>query len=441
MDGRCLVRHDVVAERQILALALSGHPMVRERFLQLPVGVWDPSMEPVATVLRDRFARDIPVNALTVAADAAGSASTREQGEKLHRFVEDCASSAPPQDSWGYYVEQVLTCFAVSRAMEHAQRLSQRLESAQEPQEVAAAVQRAVEDLGTASEHLVEKSSAPPMSLSDLLAEPEEPFNWLVPGLWERTDRVIITGYEGTGKSFLLAQCALAVAAGIHPFAAIPFRREGCRVFVLDCENSKRQIRRRYTAVKRNMDAIRDMYQLPPMDWADQVRLVMKPAGIDLANVQEFARLEQAIAASAPDLVVAGPLYRMSKLDVKDDQAAKELTDALDRLRVKYGFTLIAEAHVGHVGESQGGRKLRPFGSSLFLRWPEFGYGIRAFGDAQREEHPSTVELVAWRGSRDERQWPSLLNHSQDLVPWLPDQAYRDRVEFGSSAIQFRNAA
>lgn len=435
------MRHDVVAERQILAMALSGHPMVRERFLQLPVGVWDPSMEPIATVLRDRFRREIPVNPLTVAADAAASASNREQGEKLHRFVEDCASSSPPFDSWGYYVEQVLTSFAVTRAMEHALRLAQQLESAREPQDVASAVQRAVADLGTASEHLVERSTTPPMSLTELLAEPEEPYDWLVPGLWERTDRVIVTGYEGTGKSYLLAQFALAVAAGIHPFTATPFRREGCRVLVVDCENSKRQIRRRYNLVQRNMNAIRDMHQLAPVNWTDQLRLEMKPAGMDLANVQEFARLESAIAASAPDLVVAGPLYRMSKLDVKDDQAAKELTDALDRLRVKYGFTLIAEAHVGHVGESQGGRKLRPFGSSLFLRWPEFGYGIRAFGDAQKEEHPSSVELVAWRGSRDERQWPSLLHHSRDLLPWLPDQAWRDQVEFGASGIDARRAA
>jgi hypothetical protein len=435
------VRHDLVAERQLLALALSGHPSIRERFLALPAGVWDESTDPVATVLRDRFVREIPVNALTVAADVESVAATTEQGKRLHQFVVDCEMTAPPLDSWGYYAEQVLLCFSIRQAWLQSQRLSQRLESAVEASQVAEIVRTAVEDLGAASEHLVERSTEPPLSLSDLLEEAEEPFNWLVPGLWERMDRVIVTGYEGTGKSFLLAQCALAVAAGIHPFAGVPFVKHGCRVLVLDCENSRRQIRRRYSKVRRNIDALRDVHGMPPLDWTSQVRLVMRPEGVDLANVQEFARLEQQIAASAPDLVVAGPLYRMSKLDVKDDQAAKELTDALDRLRVKYGFTLIAEAHVGHAGETTGGRKLRPFGSSLFLRWPEFGYGIRAFGDAQKEEHPSTVELVAWRGSRDERQWPALLHHNVDTLPWMPDQAYCDGVQFGAESIGLRRAA
>src|SRR4051794_40924015 len=55
-------RHDLVAERQLLAMALSGHPSVRDRFLALPMLVWHPSHEPVATVLRDRFRRNIPLN-------------------------------------------------------------------------------------------------------------------------------------------------------------------------------------------------------------------------------------------------------------------------------------------------------------------------------------------------------------------------------------------
>lgn len=429
-----MTRHDLVSERQILAMALSGHPSAREKFLALPVGLWHPSMEPVATVLRDRMVRGIPMDALIVSADVAATASNDDQARKLRQFVLELSSSAPPLDSWDYYAEQVLTCLTVRRAEAEARRLVQRLETTTEPQQVAQAVRAAIDDLGRASESLVLEPAAPPMSLQELLDMEDEPFDWLVPNLWERMDRIIVTGFEGTGKSYLLAQFGLAVAAGIHPFGAVPFRREGFRVLVLDCENSAAQIKRRYAKVARNVGYIRDAHGLPPVNWGEQVRLVIRPEGVDLTSVQEFARVEQAIAATAPDLVVAGPLYRMHKMNINDEQAARELVDALDRLRVKYRFTLVAEAHVGHVGETQGGRKLRPTGSSLFLRWPEFGYGIRAYGDAQAEEHPSTVEMVAWRGSRDEREWPHLLRHSADLLPWMPAEAEYRQKFLGSVA-------
>jgi replicative DNA helicase len=337
--------------------------------------------------------------------------------------------------TWDYYAEQVLTCLTIRDADHAAQVLVQRLETVTEPQDVADIVRTAMDDLEGVTGNLVEKTNEPPVSLQELFDEPEEPYNWLVPGLWERMDRIIITGYEGTGKSYLLAQFALAAAAGIHPFAGTVFRRDGFRVLVIDCENSKKQITRRYSQVARNIGFIRDSHGLPAVDWSQQVRFVMRPEGVDMTNVQEFARIEQAIAATAPDLVVAGPLYRMHKMNINDEQAARELVDALDRLRVKYKFTLIAEAHVGHVGEATGGRKLRPTGSSLFLRWPEFGYGLRGFGDAQKEEHPSTVEMVAWRGSRDERHWPDILSHNADLLPWMPSSSYRERYLFSAKAL------
>lgn len=430
------VRHDLIAERQLLAMTLSGHPTVREKFLALPMRVWHPSTEPVATVLRDRLVREIPTNPLTVAAAVVSMVANSEQADRLRRFVTDAAASTPPLGTWDYYAEQVLTCLTIRDADHAAQVLVQRLETATEPQEVADIVRVARDDLEGVTGNLVTRASEPPVSLQELFDQPEEPYNWLVPGLWERMDRVIITGYEGTGKSFLLAQFALSVAAGIHPFAATVFNREGFRVLVIDCENSQKQITRRYSNVARNIGYIRDAAHLPPVDWSKQVRFVMRPEGVDMTNVQEFARIEQAIAATAPDLVLAGPLYRMHKTNINDEQAARELVDALDRLRVKYQFTLIAEAHVGHVGEATGGRKLRPTGSSLFLRWPEFGYGLRGFGDAQKEEHPSTVELVAWRGARDERHWPDILSHNADLLPWMPTTAYRERYLFSADAMR-----
>lgn len=422
---------DVVAERQLLAMALSGHPSMPARFAALPVAAFtDPVHAIVGTVLRDRFTRRVPVDALTIAADAAAAAGTDHQSDTVRQFVRAASITAPPLSSWEYYAEVVVTYAAARQAWQVGQRLAQRLDGPVDGDGLAAAVSEARDRLETLDRGPV--TVEPPLSLQALMDEQAPDHDWLVPNLLERMDRLIVTGYEGTGKSFLLAQFALTIAAGLHPFAGTLINPAGMRVLVLDCENSKWQVKRRYESTVGRVNLTREEHGLTPVDWSQHLRFVLRPEGVDLADGREFSRIESAIAATAPDLVLAGPLYRMHKANINEEQAARELVDALDRLRVKYRFTLICEAHVGHVGETSGGRRLRPTGSSLFLRWPEFGYGIRGFGEAQAEEHPSTVELVAWRGARDERNWPHLLRHSQTELPWTPaDPKYRDDFGMG----------
>lgn len=420
---------DVVAERQLIALGLSGHPTLTQRFAALPLRSFSlPMHEVVATVLRDRITRGIPLDSVTIAADAAASSGTDHQSENIRRFVNAAVSEAPPPGAWDYYADVVATYAAARDARAAGMRLVQRLSGPVEPDTLAVAVSTARTDLENIGQ--VTSVAEPPMSLQTLIDEQAPEHDWLVPNLLERMDRLIITGYEGTGKSFLLAQFALTIAAGLHPFAGVLINPAGLRVLVIDCENSKWQVKRRYESTVGRVNRSREEHGLTPVDWSKHLRFVLRPEGVDLADSQEFARVEAAVAATAPDLVLAGPLYRMHKANINEEQAARELVDALDRLRVKYRFTLICEAHVGHVGETSGGRKLRPTGSSLFLRWPEFGFGIRGFGDAASEEHPSTVELVAWRGARDERNWPHLLRHSTRELPWTPaDLKFRN--DFG----------
>ncbi len=59
------------------------------------------------------------------------------------------------------------------------------------------------------------------------------------------------------------------------------------------------------------------------------------------------------------------------------------------------------------------------------MGWPEFGYGVRP-ADIPVEEGRRLVELVPWRGDRDERDWPELLE-SGGKWPWsraLPGGAH-----------------
>ncbi|MCW2901073.1 MAG: hypothetical protein JWO67_3338, partial [Streptosporangiaceae bacterium] len=207
-----------------------------------------------------------------------------------------------------------------------------------------------------------------------------------------------------------------------------PIGEDKHRVLVLDVENSRRQLQRRYRRIRLQVDSLVHQHGMPPVDWGNALRIVSRPEGVSLTDPRELGRIEQAISATGPDLVVCGPLYKMSGLDIRDEQAALELCSCLDSLRVRHQFTLIAEAHAGHSADGGGARRVRPIGSSVFLRWPEFGFGIAPAEEAAHQEHPDTVEVRHWRGARDERNWPRLLKHNHNL-PWIPaNPDYWDRA-------------
>ena len=81
-------------------------------------------------------------------------------------------------------------------------------------------------------------------------------------------------------------------------------------------------------------------------------------------------------------------------------------------MRTAVDCALVTEAHAGH-GEQGLKRSVRPAGSSLLLRWPEFGLGLHPAGedpaDLREDGRPMTVKVTAWRGGRDDRKWPTYL--------------------------------
>ena len=422
---------DPLAERMLLALGLSGHPSVTERFLRLPLEVFTAGRhQAVAGALRDAMTRDDVIHPPNIAAEASRRTDTRHKAELISQLVVNLVTEHPPVEAFDFYAETVRRMDKLRRATEIGERLWRMTDT--DDLDIGAtthALRTLSDDLDT-----LEGVTAvePPISLQALMDEPTEPYDWLVPGLLERQDRLVITAGEGLGKSVLLAQFATALGAGLHPFAGEPLPDNGFRVLVLDCENPRGKVTRRYREVRAAVDQVRQERDMAPVDWSTMVRFELHPGGIDLTDPREFAVIEQRVAATAPDLVVAGPLYQMHRTDTNDETAARALVAALDRLRVRYNFALICEAHAPHGGDANGGRrKLRPAGSSLFLRWPEFGYGLRPMAETGEDERPSTVELVPWRGDRDQRLWPHFLSHGGDgCLPWKPADASYWRKTF-----------
>lgn len=252
------------------------------------------------------------------------------------------------------------------------------------------------------------------VTVAELLAEADDEPDWLIPGLLERRDRLMLTGEEGLGKSHLLRQFAVSLSAGLHPFNGSKLAKTG-RTLIVDCENTRSQVRRKLR---------------PAVEWAarrgqdpSDLMLVDCVNRMDITRDKDLAHVHQLLDAFQPDLVVIGPLYRLVPRALQSDDDTAPVLAALDTIRDR-GAALLMEAHAGHAPGANGARNMRPRGSSSLLGWPEFGYGMKSIGTE------GYADLVPWRGDREEREWPQRLRKG-DGFRWLP---HGDTYTYGEIA-------
>ena len=193
----------------------------------------------------------------------------------------------------------------------------------------------------------------------------------------------------------LARQIALCSSSGIHPFTFQPMKP--VVTLTVDLENPERIIRRMSSSILNNAMS---MGRVPKVT----ASILTKPAGMDLLKASDRAILEEAIDSVKPDILLIGPLYKafIDPGGRTSEALAVELAKYLDTIRTVYKCALWLEHHAP-LGTTMSSRDLRPFGSAVWSRWPEFGISLQP---DPTSPDPYVYDIRHFRGARDERPWP-----------------------------------
>jgi replicative DNA helicase len=402
--------HDLEAEQAYIGALLVAPKQARENLrLLAPADFYRPAHATIHQTIAAMLDRGEAIDPITVSAALQQTGELPRIGGRT--YLHTCVHALPTAANADWYADRIRQ-LALRRALITTGTRIAAMGYAPEgdPAELAehaVAMTRDVRDAGRAAD------DQPTEDMWDFLQH-QDTHDWIVPGLLERMDRLIITGGEGGGKSVLMRQLAVCLAAGLHPFHHTPNAHGRAKVLVLDCENSQEQSRRHY---RRLMNIAASMHHQVPRG---QLHIHCRPEGVDLTKADGRAWLMRRIERVMPDVLVIGPIYQLHTGDPNSEEHARKVTIALTEARVTARCALLMEAHSAKAS-GFGPRGLAPVGSSLWLRWPEFGFGLRPVEDERTADEDRGRRFLPWRGLRDDRAFPQFLRQGPDGgMPWVP---------------------
>lgn len=281
-----------------------------------------------------------------------------------------------------------------------ATRMLQRLQQGNDPQE---AMQILKDDLAALPS--IETSDDDTWTLDDLMSLGEQEQEFTIPNVLARNERLVLTGNEGGGKSVFIYQMLTGAAFGVDTF--LRERYEPKRVLFLDVENSDFQ---QAGNLRKIVPHLREIAPDVEPEWRSMKRRV-----VDLLASKDKADIISRAVHYAPDIMYIGTAYKLASTSDDAHRSVRAIQSTVDKIREEVGCSVIVEHHAPH-GFNNDRSSMRPEGSSMWLRWPDFGYGLK------RIDTPGgrIVKFMGWRGDRVRgRDFPAGLREGA-VMPWMP---------------------
>lgn len=247
-------------------------------------------------------------------------------------------------------------------------------------------------------------------TLDDIMGLEIQESRFTLPSLLKRNERLVLTGSEGGGKSVFVYQMLTGAAFGVDTFRME--RTQPQRVLFLDVENNEFQARANLDKI---VPSLREISDVTNPEWRSLKRRV-----VDLLASKDRADIIRRVVHYSPDILYMGTAYKLT--DVADDahRSVRAIQSVVDRIRQEIDCTVLVEHHAGH-GTMNDRNNMRPEGSSYWLRWPDFGYGMQPLSTTDGKR---LMKLGAWRGDRaTDRQFPVAVKQGS-VFPWVP--VYQD---------------
>jgi len=403
MDER-IPPYDEDAENSVLgAMMLNADAIDRVQRILTPIDFYRPRNAAIYHAILTLWNDGKKVDAVTVADVLRADGSLAKMGGGVSDLI-SLISNTPATSSAGRYAEIIVNKATYRRAIAVANDITfTAYTQSMDPSDL---IDEAIRALKTAQVSLGDMPAAV-WNMDDFLDQPpEDSPQWIIPDVIRNGWRIMLVASEGSGKTTLFRQVAICTAQGIHPFlhTKIPPKR----TLIVDCENPQDSIVDMCSPIRQ--EALRqtgDGYD------ADRAWLWWQPQGINLRSRSDRIRLETVIQHVQPDLVCIGPVYKIYQVNAheNDELAAREVMATLDDLRTRYKFGLMLEHHAPK--GAGGKREMMPFGTSLWLRWPELGISMQPLDPTS--EDMGHMKVGRWRGDRLENNWPIELRHSK---PW-----------------------
>ena len=329
---------------------------------------------------------------------ASVSAGVAEQGIRNVGFPElfkwmEAVGSAETVDFYAKLVREASVRRAIAKAGQAMMQKSQN--EALPPAQILSEAQTELTGISNDSPGHGMRS----ITLGELLAV-EDSYDWVIEGLFERGDRMIITGYEGLGKTTWIRQMAICMAAGVNP-VTLDFC-EPQKILVVDVENTESQWRNEVRGMAKTVLGYGPVSPMGNLHLSCNGRL-------DITKGSALGEIHRLVDLHNPSVLFIGPIYKMVPHGISNDDDAAPLITALDSLRDR-GLVLVMEGH-SPKGGGQSARDLSPRGSAALMGWPEFGFGLAP------DENGNAI-VQRWRGERDRKRiWPREL-HKGGPLPW-----------------------